>query len=62
MNPNAATKVAAASAVLRALLIAPAPLPPPHRLAEVVQGLAGTSWKAAYLVTAMGLHVGLSGS
>ncbi len=48
-------RVVAAGLVLLALLAAPAPLLPPHRLAETAQSLLGVSWKAAYLVAALGL-------
>ena len=40
-----------------ALLTVPAPLLPPHRLAEAVQSLLGVGWKEAYLVAAVGLQV-----
>jgi hypothetical protein len=50
-------KLVAAGIVLFALLLIPAPLLPPHRLAEAVQSLAGISWKAAYLVSAILLPV-----
>ena len=32
----------------------PAPLVPPHRLAEVTQALLGIGWKPAYLVATLG--------
>lgn len=48
-------RVVAAALVLLALLFAPAPLLPPHRLAEAVQSFLGVSGKAAYLVAALGL-------
>src|SRR3954453_14979113 len=41
--------------VLIALLLVPAPLLPPHRLAEFVRQTLGISWKAAYLASAVGL-------
>jgi hypothetical protein len=55
-------KMAAAGVVLLALLIVPAPLLPPHRLAEAVQSMLGIGWKAAYLVSAVGLQVVFYGS
>ena len=58
---NAKTKLAA-GVVLSALLIVPAPLLPPHRLAEVVQSVLGVGWKAAYLVAALGLQIGFYSS
>lgn len=45
----------AGALVLLALVAAPVPLLPPHRLAEAVQGV-GANWKAAYLVAALGLQ------
>lgn len=48
-------RVLAAGLVLLALLAAPAPLLPPHALAEAAQSFLGVSWKAAYLVAALGL-------
>ena len=50
-------KIIAGGLVLLALLIVPAPLLPPHRLAEAVQSMLGIGWKAAYLVAAVGLQV-----
>ena len=55
-------RVAAAALVLLALVVAPAPLLPPHRLAEAVQSLLGVNWKAAYLVAALGLLAVFYGS
>src|SRR5262245_48601689 len=57
-----ARKEMAGVVVLLALLIVPAPLLPPHRLAEAVQSTLGVGWKAAYLLAAVGLHVGFYGS
>src|SRR5678815_4243423 len=59
---NAKARIAAGAAVLLALLIVPAPLLPPHRLAEAAQSVLGVGWKAAYLVVAIGLQVGFYGS
>jgi len=59
---NAKAKLTAAGLVLLALLIVPAPLLPPHRLAEFVQSVLGIGWKAAYLAAAVGLQVGFYGS
>jgi hypothetical protein len=52
----------AAAAVLVALLLAPAPLLPPHRIAKAVQSLLGISWTAGYLVATVGLQIGFYGS
>jgi hypothetical protein len=41
------------SIVLLALLIAPAPLLPPHSLTEAMQAVSGISWNFAYLATAL---------
>ena len=57
ISSNAKAKLAA-GVILLALLIVPAPLLPPHRLAEVVQSMLGVGWKAAYLVAAVGLQIG----
>lgn len=54
-SSGARSKVAAA-AVLAALLAVPAPLLPPHRLAEAVQSLLGVNWKTAYLAAAVGVQ------
>ena len=58
MNVNAKLKLAAVGLVVVCLLMAPAPLLPPHLLAEAVQSMLGVGWNAAYLVAAIGLHVG----
>ena len=52
----------AASGVLLALVVMPAPLLPPHRLAEAVQSVLRVHWKSAYLLTALGVHVLFYGS
>jgi hypothetical protein len=62
MITNFKRKVAAASVMVLALLMVPAPLLPPHRLAEAVQWMLGVSWKVAYLVAAAGLQVAFYGS
>jgi hypothetical protein len=49
-------KPAAAAMVLFALLLVPAPLLPPHFLAEAMQSMLGVSWKTAYLVAVVGLQ------
>ena len=51
-------KFVAAGVVFLALLVVPAPLLPPHRLAEAVQSMLGIGWKAAYLAATVGLQVG----
>jgi hypothetical protein len=48
--------------VLLALVVVPAPLLPPLGLASKVQSLLGVNWKAAYLISAVGLHGALYGS
>jgi hypothetical protein len=55
-------KPGVAAVVFLALLIVPAPLLPPHRLAQAVQSLVGVGWTAAYLVAAVGLQIGFYGS
>ena len=55
-------RLAAAGLVLLALLVAPAPLLPPHALAESAQSFLGVSWKTAYLVAALGLQGAFYGS
>ena len=62
MFSNANAKLAAAGVVLLALAVVPAPLLPPHRLAEAVQSMLGVGWKAAYLAAAVGLQIGFYGS
>ena len=59
---NEKAKFAVAGAVLLALVCVPAPLLPPHRLAQALQSLAGVEWKAAYLAAGVGLHAGFYGS
>ena len=55
-NSRYSYKVIAGSVVLLALLFVPSPLLPPHRLAEVIQSTLSVTWKAAYLVAAIGLQ------
>lgn len=55
MPASTTARVVAAGLVLLALLAAPAPLLPPHQLAEAAQSFLGVSWKAAYLVAALAL-------
>jgi hypothetical protein len=59
---NLKVKVTAGCVILLALLIVPAPLLPPHRLAETVQSLAGVGWETAYLAAAVGLQMAFYGS
>jgi hypothetical protein len=54
---NSKLKITAGIVILLALLTAPAPLLPSHRLAEGVQLLAGIGRKAAYLFAAVGLQI-----
>ena len=56
MQSSPASRAVALGLVLLALLVMPVPLLPPHALAELAQSTLGTSWKAAYLVAAMGLQ------
>jgi len=59
----ASTKTkAAATVVLVALMLVPAPLLPPLGLAGKLQAILGVGWKTAYLAAAIGLHVALYGS
>jgi hypothetical protein len=55
-------KKAAAAIVLLALVVLPAPLLPPHGLAQLFQATLGLGWKSAYLAAAIGLHAVLYGS
>lgn len=48
--------------VFLALVVVPAPLLPPHRLAQAVQSLLGVGWTAAYLAAAVGLQIRFYGS
>jgi len=59
---NEKAKVAVAGVVLLALLVVPAPLLPPHRLAQAMQSSVGVDWKAAYLAAGLGLQAGFYGS
>ncbi len=59
---NSKVRVSAVSVILLALLIVPAPLLPPHRLAETVQSVAKLGWATAYLVAAIGLQMAFYGS
>lgn len=55
-------KLTAAAAILLALLLAPAPLLPPQRLAQAVQSVLGIESKSAYLAAAVGLQAGFYAS
>jgi hypothetical protein len=55
-SQSTVTKVVAGAIVLLPLLFVPAPLLPPHHLAEVMQSMLGVSWKTAYLLAAVGLQ------
>ena len=57
INPSARAKLVAAGTVLLALMLVPAPLLPPHRLAEAMEALLGVSWQVAYFATALGLRI-----
>lgn len=52
-------KLAVAIIIVGALVLLPAPLLPPHEIAEAVQSLTGMNPKAAYLVVAFGLQAAL---
>jgi len=56
IHSSARAKLLAAGTILLALILAPAPLLPPHRLAEAVMALLGVSWQAAYFLAALGLR------
>src|SRR6266550_5016246 len=49
-------QLACASVVLLALMAVPAPLLPPHRLAQLVQSTLGVGWMTGYLAAAVGLQ------
>jgi hypothetical protein len=55
-------RITAATLILLALFLIPAPLLPPHRLAEAVQSTLGVQWKAAYLVATIGLQIAIYGA
>src|SRR4029077_16659465 len=56
-------RVAAITAIVLALLLVPAPLLPPHRLAEAIESMMiGFSWKAAYFTATVGLQTLFYGS
>lgn len=55
-RPVQPARIAAATLLVLALFLIPAPLLPPHRLAEIVQSALGLQWKAAYLAAALGLQ------
>jgi hypothetical protein len=62
MSVDTRIKLALAGVVVLTLLLLPAPLLPPHRVAEGVQSLLGVSWMAAYFLAAMGLYIALYSS
>ena len=62
MFTNDKARLVAGGVVLLALLIMPAPLLPPHRLAQALQSSLGLEWNAAYLAAALGLHIALYSS
>jgi hypothetical protein len=49
-------RIVVASLVLALLLIVPAPILPPHKLAEFIQSTFNVSWKSSYFVAAVGLQ------
>ena len=62
MLTNDKARLAAGIVVLLALLTMPAPLLPPHRLAQALQTTLGLQWNAAYLAAAVGLQMALYSS
>lgn len=54
--------VAVAIVVLLALWVMPAPLLPPHHLAEAVRSIFAIDWQMAYLAAAVGLQIAFYGS
>ena len=56
MFPNTKTRYSVVLVFL-ALLVVPAPLLPPDRLAEAVESTLGISWMAAYFVAGAGLQI-----
>ena len=62
MNAKIKTRLVAGALVLLALILVPAPLSPPHWLAERLGSVFGVSWKFAYLVAAVGLRALFYGS
>lgn len=56
MRADRRRRIVAAAGVVLALSIVPAPLLPPHRLAETVQTLLEVKWPAAYLLASLGLQ------
>jgi hypothetical protein len=59
---STARSKAAATIVFAALLLVPAPLLPPLGFVQKAGSVLGISWKTAYLLTAIGLHVALYSS
>lgn len=55
-------RVTVMAVILLALLLVPAPLLPPHRLAEAAQRMLGVGWKVAYLASAVVLEIVFYGS
>jgi hypothetical protein len=56
VTTNLGVRCTAATVVVLALLVVPAPLLPPHRLADALQSSLGISWSAAYLLAGIGLR------
>jgi len=56
LGSSRAARGGVVGAILLALLLVPAPLLPPHRLAEGLQSATGLEWPEAYLLTALGLQ------
>jgi hypothetical protein len=53
MFPDTRLRVVAGGTALLALALMPAPLLPPHRIAELMQSFLQVDWKIAYLFTAI---------
>lgn len=62
MFSSFSTKAIAAGIVVLALASVPAPLLPPHRLAQAVQSVVGVNWKMAYLMAAVSTQFVFYGS
>ena len=60
-RPIEKSQVYAAGIIVVALFSIPAPILPPHGLAEAMQSLLGLGWTASYFITAIGLRVAFYG-
>lgn len=57
MSRDSKLRLAAFIIIITALVAVPAPLLPPHRLAEFLQSLLGTGWPASYLAAGVLLQI-----